>query len=167
MQSLQAVWSQCLAHTDRVGPICRVVPIFLAWPVLFLPNSTRVAWVCCNEPDRDHQKSPAGPHNHAPSLLFNSSSPHDLLSPRPRSRAPSCRNHRATALRTRQGRCVVPRSSACSRGCVLWLRRAESTPGNLGIPRRSSSVATNPPPVIRVVHARCHGDVCCTRFILE
>jgi hypothetical protein len=38
----------------------------------------------------------------------------------------------ATALRARHGPCVVPSSSACSWRCVLWLRRAEPTPGSSG-----------------------------------
>jgi hypothetical protein len=68
--------------------------------------------------------------------------------PRPRSCAPGCRSHCATALQTRQGPCVGSRSSACSRGGVLWLRRAEPTPGNAGIPRRRSFAATDPPPPV-------------------
>jgi hypothetical protein len=54
-----------------VGPICRAVSVFLAWPVLFLPNSTRAARGCCNERGRDHRKSPAGCRNQAPWTLFN------------------------------------------------------------------------------------------------
>ena len=42
----------------RVGPICRSVSVFLAWPVLFLLNSTRAARDYCKQTGRDRRSAP-------------------------------------------------------------------------------------------------------------